>query len=317
MAGHVRLLALAANFVIHGEGQVMNLALGRVPFASSETAEGDVSKVTDGDFESQWHSRGRDLLEPRPDWRLPEHYFVEEPPASVPEWRLPSFNMMQGDYPGVLLVDLGAPSRIDNMRLYMSTEPGGFRTLKVYRSLDGLTWLLTREEKSELYCSAGVTGLHPGWPQKTRYVLLEMQDRCSGLHHPGMFSVAEWQIWGSPWVQMIPFLQKSWPECPDLRPCFAYSELEATKRARLADDACDGFSFSSQRMMGGSGSGCLKTHCRGNEEVNGTEALELPNVPLGRGSFGYWAKRRWPPPFELQHYQAAFSVQYTGSVNSI
>ena len=27
--------------------------------------------------------------------------------------------------------------RKDNMRLYMSTEPGGFRTLKVYRSLDG------------------------------------------------------------------------------------------------------------------------------------------------------------------------------------
>ena len=38
------------------------------------------------------------------------------------------------------------------------------------------------------------------------------------------------------------------------------------------------------------------------------EALELPNVPLGRGSFGYWAKRRWPPPFELQHYQAFGSM---------
>ena len=27
--------------------------------------------------------------------------------------------------------------RKDNLRLYMSTDPGGFRTLKVYRSLDG------------------------------------------------------------------------------------------------------------------------------------------------------------------------------------
>ena len=38
------------------------------------------------------------------------------------------------------------------------------------------------------------------------------------------------------------------------------------------------------------------------------EALKLPAVPLGRGSFGYWAKRRWPPPFELQHYQATGST---------
>ena len=27
----------------------------------------------------------------------------------------------------------------------------------------------------------------------------KVQPRHGGLHHPGMFSVAEWQIWGSPW----------------------------------------------------------------------------------------------------------------------
>ena len=45
------------------------------------------------------------------------------------------------------------------------------------------------------------------------------------------------------------------------------------------------------------------------------EALKLPAVPLGRGSFGYWAKRRWPPPFELQHYQATGSSGSWGEKN--
>jgi hypothetical protein len=43
--------------------------------------------------------------------------------------------------------------------------------------------------------------------------------------------------------------------------------------------------------------------------------LKLPAVPLGRGSFGYWAKRRWPPPFELQHYQATGSSGSWGRKN--
>lgn len=183
------------------------------------------------------------------------------------------------------------------MRLYSAVEAGGFETLKVYCSVDGLSWPLVRAESNRFHCSPGVMSHHHGWPEETRYVLLEMQDRCSGVHRPGRFAVAEWEIWGAPRVEMVPFLWRSWPKCMDLQPCFAYSELEQTKRSCLADDACDGFSFSSERMKGGSGSGCFKTRCRGYEEVNGTERLALPPVPLGRGSFGYWAKRRWPWPF--------------------
>ena len=122
-------------------------------------------------------------------------------------------------------------------------------------------------------------------------------------------------------VEMVPFLWRSWPDCPDLsclampkslkspskpsllepfrafwslpRPCFAYGELEETKRKCLVMDACDGFSFSAQRMGGGLGAGCFKAQCRG-DEVNGTELLALPAGPLRRGAYGYWAKRRWP-----------------------
>lgn len=59
-------------------------------------------------------------------------------------------------------------------------------------------------------------------------------------------------------------------------------------------EACDGFSFSAQRMQGGLGAGCFKMQCRGDEEVNGTELVALPAVALFRGAYGYWAKRRWP-----------------------
>lgn len=174
---------LALVWLATARAQLTNLALGRVPFGSAESYAQGFEKVTDGDLTSQWSSHARPPVTTRPAWRIPEPAFVQAPPvASVATWRLPDFKEMLGDYPGVLLVDLGAPSQIDHMRLYSAVEAGGFETLKVYRSVDGLSWPLVRAESNRFHCSPGVMSHHHGWPEETRYVLLEMQDRCSGRH---------------------------------------------------------------------------------------------------------------------------------------
>eukprot|EP00439_Symbiodinium_sp_Y106_P002671 s7828_g1.t1 len=162
---------------------------------------------------------------------------------------------------------------------------------------------------------------HDGWPQETRYVAIELQSRCSGVHH-GVFALSEWEILGAPVMDMVPRLWRSWPQCMDLGPCFEFMDLEQAKGKCLADDACDGFSFSARQMHGGRGSGCFKTECapaiggdgnaRPMTDENSTNATDPLSwyVPFGRGSHGYWAKRRRNPPPELQRATAVTRPAY-------
>eukprot|EP00933_Yihiella_yeosuensis_P061036 TRINITY_DN63855_c0_g1_i1.p1 TRINITY_DN63855_c0_g1~~TRINITY_DN63855_c0_g1_i1.p1 ORF type:complete len:284 (-),score=40.55 TRINITY_DN63855_c0_g1_i1:130-981(-) len=247
---------------------ISNIALGRSTFSSSVkvSTEFSTAYITDGLLDTQWQS-------------------------------------VVNDYPSHMLVDLGAPSIVTGMEVSSGNLSGGFETLKTYRSLDGLNWTLIRQETSSIHCSAGVTTDHNGWPEETRYVFIQMEERCAGIHF-GSFSLAEWKVLGRPVVDMVLKFEKSWPHCADLRPCFSFVDLEDAKRTCLGDPQCDGFSFSEKTIRSGKGDGCYKTNCgatwRSSEESRDAEQLNMTTrrkevVSLGRGSFGYWEKRRTSP----------------------
>ncbi|CAE8671848.1 unnamed protein product [Polarella glacialis] len=196
----------------------------------------------------------------------------------------------EGQREGVaVLVDLGAPCRVAGMRVSGGSKPdGGFRTLKTYHSVDGLSWSLVRRETNAVHCSGGTTSDHAGWTEETRFVLIQMEDRCSGLHF-GSVGLAEWQVLGSAVEDMEHRFEKSWPHCSNLGLCFSFVDLDLAKEQCLQAADCDGFSFSVGLAEGGRGSGCYKTACGGSNTSS-----------LGRGSHGYWEKRRSAPlPWQL------------------
>jgi len=184
-----------------------------------------------------------------------------------------------GDYPGVLKLDFGAPAIITSMNI--TGGDAGFKVLLTYRSDDGRTWSLVRQESTPLNCNPGSTTEHEGWVQPTRYVMIQMEERCEGVHNTGSFTVAEWSVFGYFNVRMALQHRRTWPICEDLGPCFTYTRLEAAQASCLADESCDGFSFSSASIAGGRGSGCYKTRCRDHASGRG----------FGRGTHGYWVKR--------------------------
>ncbi|CAE8581245.1 unnamed protein product [Polarella glacialis] len=239
-------------FFFLGSSDADNLVLGRPPYGSSHVYGADFALATDGHLGTEWRSQ-------------------------------------TGDYPGHLLVDLGAPCRVAGMRVSGGSKPdGGFRTLKTYHSVDGLSWSLVRRETNAVHCSGGTTSDHAGWTEETRFVLIQMEDRCSGLHF-GSVGLAEWQVLGSAVEDMEHRFEKSWPHCSNLGLCFSFVDLDLAKEQCLQAADCDGFSFSVGLVEGGRGSGCYKTACGGSNTSS-----------LGRGSHGYWEKRRSAPlPWQL------------------
>lgn len=230
------------------ESPPVNIALGRVPTGSSDSYGGRFAGATDGDVgEGGW-------------WRSDEE-----------------------DYPSYLVLDLGAPAVVTAMNV-TGGEPG-FKTLRTYRSDDGRSWTQVQVDKTPLQCLARSTTQHSGWPEWTRYVVIQMEDRCSGVHI-GRFSLAEWEVFGNYPATMVRKYTKRWPHCPDLGACFAYADLIDTQAACLANPACDGFSFSAGTIDGGRGSGCFKTSCAGHTDANGGGG-----AGYGHSSHGYWAKR--------------------------
>lgn len=231
-------------------GVIHNLAVGLVPTGSSETLlEGEFSGATDGST----HQR---------------NWWMAAP----------------GDYPGVLVLDLGAPAFVTSMRITAAGMDNAFQTLRIYRSDDGREWTAVRAEKTPAACVPGSTTEYRGWPEAGRYVAIHMEDRCTGVHG-GRFAIAEWGVFGFYEQQMALQFRRKWPQCEDFGPCFAYADLEEAKATCLANERCDGFSFSAGAIGGGRGSGCYKTACR----------AEAPRTwsrqGFGRGTYGYWVKR--------------------------
>jgi len=210
-----------------------------------------------------------------------------------------------------LRLDLGVRSFVWSMTL-VGGDPGGFRRLRIYRSTDieawkggpGYSWTFVRDDATPSHCVPGHTSRHEGWPEATRYVMIQFEDHCSGLPS-GRFSLAEGEVGGFREPGMVQKYRRAWPiRCLNLwadvaaaddphAACFSYVNLEDAKTACLANRACDGFSFSADLIDGGYGSGCYKTACRSD---GGGE--------LGFGTFGYWERRqhRWPDP-EVQNRQ--------------
>lgn len=181
------------------------------------------------------------------------------------------------DYPGFLVLDLGAPAEVISMNITGGSP--GFKAMRTYCSDDGRNWAQVRYEATLLNCEAGATTEHDGLAEATRYIMIQMEDRCSGVH-PGTFTVAEWGVFGRYSDQMVRRYSRMWPQCSDLR-CFSHVELQEARAVCLATPECDGFSFSVATMGGGFGSGCYKASC--------------PNASaraFGRGSHGFWEKRR-------------------------
>lgn len=181
------------------------------------------------------------------------------------------------DYPGILILDVGAPAIITSMNI-TGGDPS-FKTLRVYRTDDGRTWSMVRSEATPLNCNAGSTTEHKGWAEPTRYLRIQMEERCSGVAD-GRFTVAEWRVYGYFMEQMVLRFAKTWPVCENLGPCFSFVDLQDAIATCLANTACDGFSFSAASMKGGRGAGCYKTTCR-----------DASARRYGRGTHGYWAKR--------------------------
>lgn len=176
---------------------------------------------------------------------------------------------------------MGAPAVVTSMSLE-GGEPGG-QTVKTYRSDDARAWTLLRSDATPSLCAAGGVVEVAGWPEPTRYVAVQMEDRCGGVHH-GQFTLAEWSVFGFFRQRMVLEHVKAWPICDNLGPCFVFAELEEAQERCLAEPGCDGFSFSAATVRGGRGSGCYKTRCR-------KEEGSWSGRGFGRGTHGYWAKR--------------------------
>lgn len=225
-----------------GTFESTNLALGRVPTGSSDSLHAPFAAATDG--------------------RLDQGYW----------WRAAA-----NDYPSFLVLDLGAPAVIVSM--HVTGGDSGFKTLKTFRSDDARSWTMVQKDPSNLQCFPNSTTEHSGWQETARYVMIQMEDPCTGIQK-GRFSIAEWSVYGFYQDSMVKQFAKMWPHCANLGPCFSYVQLRDAKANCLNDTACDGFSFSNTTMDAGRGSGCYKTSC------------PATSVKLGRGSHGYWVKRR-------------------------
>merc|ERR1711862_823003 len=158
-------------------------------------------------------------------------------------------------------------------------------TLRTYRSDDTRTWTPVHVDKTLEHCFAQSTTQHNGWSKWTRYITIQMEDRCGG-NHTGRFSLAEWEVFGYYQPTMVRKYTKRWPHCPDLGLCFSYVDLADVQMTCLSDPLCDGFSFSAGTINGGIGSGCFKTSCLGHADGDASGGLGY-----GFGSHGYWAKR--------------------------
>jgi len=224
-------------------GASVNLALGRIPTGSSDSYGASFAGATDGSTERDgW-------------WRASPH-----------------------DNPSFLVLDLGAPAIISSMNI-TGGDPS-FKMLRTYRSGDGIDWAFVRQEKTPHHCLGGSTTQHTGWKEPTRYIIIQMEDHCSGVHL-GHFSLAEWRVYGFYDAGMVQKSSKTWPHCENLGACFEYVDLQAAQATCLADPDCDGFSFSAGSVSQGRGGGCYKTLCK-DDGGNG----------YGYGSHGYWAKQR-------------------------
>lgn len=297
MTGRSWLLLLFQSTLLDSAPVIENLALGRVPFGSSHTYGFSFIKATDGDLESEWRSRHNEPPQPKPQWRVPEPPFGQAPAWRVPEWRLPYTEEMAGDYPSFLLVDLGAPCHIDSMRIHGASSNTGFKTLKSYHSLDALNWTFVRSDDTNDHCNGNITSVHNGWTEETRYVLIQMEDRCAGIHM-GSIGLSEWEVLGWHIEDMVMRFAKSWPHCTNLGMCFSFVDLDHAKASCMSDPDCDGFSFSAGSMSGGRGGGCYKTNC--SATPTGDDQAPGPKSNLGRGSHGYWEKRRMTSTPEKQ-----------------
>lgn len=236
---------------------VANLALGRVPSGSSDSPGGRFAAATDNSTElGRW-------------WR----------PSSA-------------EHPSFLSLDLGALATISSMTI--TTGEPGFRTLRIYRSNETQTWqrsgdpavawLPIRLDATPSHCAAeGATTEHAGWSEATRHVIVQFDDRCTDT--PIAMSLAEWRVFGTYEAGMVKKYDRSWPRCPIVS-CFDFVALQDAKAACLAEDACDGFSFSAGSIDGGFGQGCYLTSCIG--------SVEDGDFELGRGRLGYWEKRTGP-----------------------
>lgn len=237
-------LTITTTSLRYGQcGESTNLALGIVPSGSSDSKEGRFSGATDGRVD-------------------PEHWWFAQ----------------ADDYPAVLMIDLGAPAVITSMNI--TGGFAGFKIFKSYRSDDARAWSLVHHEAAYWNCYPGSTTEHRGWAQPTRYVLIQMEDRCGGVHL-GRFTVAEWRIFGYYPMRMVQQHRQTWPFCLNLGPCFSYVDLRDAIARCLAQEACDGFSFSAASIDSGRGGGCFKTAC----------SWDDPDREYGRGSHGYWVKR--------------------------
>lgn len=240
-----------------GNDTVTNLAAGRVPSGSSDSPGARFSAATDSSTElGHW-------------WR----------PASA-------------EHPSYLSLDLGALAIVSSMTI--TTGEPGFSTLRIYRSNETQTWqrsgdpavawIPVRLESTLAHCAAGGnTTEHAGWPEATRHVIVQLDDRCTDA--PIALSIAEWRVFGAYEAGMVKKYDRSWPHCPIIS-CFDYTALDDAKTTCLAEHACDGFSFSAGSINGGFGQGCYKTNCTG--------SVEDGNFELGRGRLGHWEKRTGP-----------------------
>lgn len=245
-----------------GDDAFANLASGRVPSGSSDSFGARFEAATDNMTElGHW-------------WR----------PSST-------------DHSSFLSLDLGALAVVSSMSI--TTGEPGFRTLRIYRSNESQTWqrsgdpavawVPVRLDATPAHCNAsGATTIHAGWPEATRHVIVQLDDRCSDA--PIALSVAEWRVFGAYEVGMVKKYDRSWPRCAEVS-CFDFVDLRDAKAACLAEAACDGFSFSAGSIDGGFGLGCYKTNCTNVEDVG---------IAMGRGRLGYWEKRTGPAPSDAE-----------------
>lgn len=101
-----------------------------------------------------------------------------------------------GDDDSWLQLDLGGLKVITGMEIKTAPENSiyGFKRLKTMMSTDGTTWMTIRtEEEGDLpVCANGQVSNHDGWSTPTRYVKIQMLERCGGDH----YALSEWEVMG-------------------------------------------------------------------------------------------------------------------------